>query len=103
MKHTHQPPSLGLMDPVHLDDAVWTVLHIAMFLGIKPTAVLSVVNSNGFPVPLTNQKRDRRWLAEDVKHFFAMKSKGAYEQKESSLINPSYSPKSIQIKKTRNS
>jgi hypothetical protein len=70
MNRSRHSSVLGLEDPVRLEDAVWTVLHIAMFLGIKPTAVLPIVNSNGFPVPLTNKKRDRRWLAEDVKNFF---------------------------------
>ena len=63
-----------LHDPVRLEDSVWTSLHIALYLGVKPSAALSVVNDYGFPRPLINKKRDRRWLADDVKRYFAKKT-----------------------------
>ena len=88
-----------LQDPVRLEDSVWTTLHIALYLGVKPNAALSVVNEYGFPRPLINKKRDRRWLAEDVKKFFAKKSLGELEVVPKKLINKSYTPKSIEFKK----
>jgi hypothetical protein len=88
-----------LQDPVRLEDSVWTTLHIALYLGVRPNAALSVVNDYGFPKPLVNKKRDRRWLAEDVKRFFAKKSQGELEVVPKKLIDKSYIPKSIEFKK----
>ncbi len=88
-----------LQDPVRLEDSVWTTLHIALYLGVRPNAALSVVNEYGFPMPLINKKRDRRWLAEDVKRFFAKKSPGELEVIPKKLIDKSYTPKSIEFKK----
>ena len=84
---------------MRLEDSVWTMLHIALYLGVKPNAALSVVHEYGFPKPLINKKRDRRWLAEDIKRFFAKKSQGELEVIPKKLIDRSYTPKSIEFKK----
>lgn len=89
---------MGLEDPVSLTDAVWTVLHIALFLGQKPDTLNSVVNSFGFPRPLTNQKRNRRWLAEDVKEFFVKRSQGQLEESITKKIDKTQTPKSMRLK-----
>ena len=89
---------MGLEDPVSLTDAVWTVLHIALFLGQKPDTLNSVVNSFGFPRPLTNQKRNRRWLAEDVKEFFVKRSQGQLEEPIVKKIDKTQTPKSMRLK-----
>ena len=89
---------MGLKDPVSLDDTVWTILHIALFLGQKPDSLNSVVNSFGFPLPLTNQKRNRRWLANDVKDFFAKRSQGQLQEPVAKKIDKTQAPKSMRLK-----
>lgn len=89
---------MGLKDPVSLDDSVWTILHIALYLGQKPDSLLSVVNSYGFPSPLTNQKRNRRWLAEDVKSFFVKRSQGQLQEPIAKKIDKSQTPKTMRLK-----
>ena len=89
---------MGLKDPVSLDDTVWTILHIALFLGQKPDSLNSVVNSFGFPLPLTNQKRNRRWLAADVKAFFVKRSQGQLEELIAKKIDKAQTPKSMRLK-----
>ena len=89
---------MGLDDPVSLSDSVWTVLHIALFLGQKPDTLNSVVNSYGFPLPLTNQKRNRRWLAEDVKAFFVKRSHGQLQEPIAKKIDRTQTPKSMRLK-----
>ena len=90
---------MGVKDPVDLNDSVWKLLHIALFLGQSPERVLSVVNSFGFPVPLSNQKRNRRWLASDVKEFFIKRSQGLIQVHSEVKINRHQSPKSMGFKK----
>ena len=89
---------MGIKDPVNLDDTVWTILHIALFLGQKPDSLNSVVNSFGFPLPLTNQKRNRRWLAADVKAFFVKRSQGQLEELIAKKIDKTQTPKSMRLK-----
>jgi|APCry1669193181_1035450.scaffolds.fasta_scaffold02053_5 hypothetical protein len=95
---TSQGYHLGVTDPVNLLDPVWTTLHIALFLGQQPDSVLSIVNSVGFPTPLANQKRNRRWLANDVKSFFERRSKGEYPTIPKTSADKSHTPKSIRLK-----
>ena len=89
---------MGLKDPVSLDDTVWTILHIALYLGQKPDSLNSVVNSFGFPLPLTNQKRNRRWLAIDVKAFFVKRSQGELHEPIAKKIDKAQTPKSMRLK-----
>jgi hypothetical protein len=100
MKSTisNQGYPLGLKDPVSLDDTVWTILHIALFLGQKPDSLNGIVNSFGFPLPLTNQKRNRRWLAEDVKAFFVKRSQGELHEPLVKKIDKTQTPKSMRLK-----
>jgi len=95
---TSQGYPMGLDDPVSLSDSVWTILHIALFLGQKPDTLNSVVNSYGFPLPLTNQKRNRRWLAEDVKAFFVKRSQGELHGPIAKKIDKTQTPKSMRLK-----
>lgn len=95
---TNQGYPMGLEDPVSLGDSVWTILHIALFLGQKPDSLNSVVNSFGFPTPLTNQKRNRRWLAEDVKAFFVKRSQGQLQEPIAKRIDKTQAPKSMRLK-----
>lgn len=89
---------MGLKDPVSLDDTVWTTQHIASYLGQQQDSVLSVVNAEGFPRPLANQKRNRRWLSKHVKTFFEKRSQGETPVITTFPINKTLAPKSIRIK-----
>jgi len=95
---TNQNYPLGIKDPVDLNDPVWTTSHIALFLNQRHEVVLSVVNSYGFPVPLSNQKRNRRWLAEDVRKFFEKRSQGEFAATTSYNIDKTQAPKSFRFK-----
>ena len=94
----NQTYPLGVKDPVDLNDPVWTTSHIALFLNQRHEVVLSVVNSYGFPVPLSNQKRNRRWLAEDVRKFFEKRSQGEFAATTSYNIDKTQAPKSFRFK-----
>jgi len=95
---TNQNYPLGIKDTVDLNDPVWTTSHIALFLNQRHEVVLSVVNSYGFPVPLSNQKRNRRWLAEDVRKFFEKRSQGEFAATTSYNIDKTQAPKSFRFK-----
>lgn len=86
------------IDPLNLNDVVWTTAHVALFLGQNPESVLSVVNSTEFPRPLTNQRRNRRWLGEDVKEFFVKRSHGLATAPSRVRIDVAQSPKSMRLK-----
>ena len=88
----------GFKDPVSLADPVWTILHIALLLDVRPASLLSVVNLPGFPSPLINQKRNRRWWAEDVRAFFIQRSQSQPELPVPQKINRAQSPKSMRLK-----
>lgn len=100
MKHeiTNQGSSLGESTPISLSDAVWTTSHIALFLGQRPESIFSVVNSSAFPLPLTNQQRNRRWLGEDVRAFFVKRSQGLVTEPTTRKIDNTHSPKSMRLK-----
>lgn len=89
---------LGFRDFISLKDPVWSVLHIAMHLGVKESVVLRAVNKPGFPKPIVNERRNRRWLASDVVDYFARKSKGELVEVTAPKINPAYEPKVISYK-----
>ena len=95
---TNQGYPMGIKDPVSFQDPVWTILHIALYLDVHPDSVLGLVNSNGFPIPLVNQRRNRRWLAVDVKRFLEKRSKGELPPRTHYQINKSQEPKTIRIK-----
>jgi predicted DNA-binding transcriptional regulator AlpA len=89
---------MKIKDPLSLDDAVWTTSHVALFLGQRPDSILSIVNCTEFPKPLTNQKRNRRWLGEDVREFFVRRSHGLVVEPAYRKIDVSQSPKSMHLK-----
>lgn len=89
---------MKITDSLSLNDAVWTTSHVALFLGQKPDSILSIVNCTEFPKPLTNQKRNRRWLGEDVREFFVRRSHGLVVEPAYRKIDASQSPKSMRLK-----
>jgi hypothetical protein len=60
---------------ISIFDPVWSIEHIALFMRQPAKSMYELVKSPGFPEPLFSQKRNRRWLAEDVKSFLAARSK----------------------------
>jgi len=89
----------ALQGLISLSDEVWNLLHIQMCLGIKESAAQSLVNEYGFPKPIVNEKRNRRWLAEDVKSHLKKKSSGEVFQPKKHAIKPMYEPKVVSFKK----
>jgi hypothetical protein len=89
---------MKITDPVSLSDTVWTASHVALFLGQNPDSILTVVNAAEFPKPLTNQKRNRRWLGEDVKEFFIRRSQGLITEPSRARVDVTLAPKSMRLK-----
>ena len=89
---------MKITDPISLIDTVWTTSHMALFLGQNPDSILPIVNSAEFPKPLTNQRRNRRWLGEDVKEFFVKRSQGLTAEPSRVRIDVTHSPKSMRLK-----
>ena len=96
---TIDAPALRVKDFISLSDQVWSILHIAMHLGVKESSVLRIVNEPGFPNPIVNTRRNRRWLANDVIDYFTKKSSGELSQSAYAQPNPAYEPKSISFRK----
>ena len=93
--YTALPSVAGL---ISLSDPSWGLLHIQMRLGIKESAARRLVNEPGFPKPIVNEARNRRWLPADVESFLVRKSSGDYETSKPQRINAAYQPKSISYK-----
>lgn len=93
---------LGVHDPISLQDDVWGIEHIMMMLRSKnKDLILGLVKSEGFPLPLANQKRNRRWLAMDVKEFFEKRSQGHLPSTSPTLdSNTHLTPKRINYKES---
>jgi hypothetical protein len=70
-----QEPELGGPLGISIFDPVWTMEHIALYMCQPVKSMYELVKKPGFPAPLFSQKRNRRWLAEDVKSFLATRSK----------------------------
>lgn len=64
-----ETPRISIFDPV------WTIEHIALYMRQPAKSMYELVKTPGFPEQLFSQKRNRRWLAEDVKSFLAARSK----------------------------
>jgi len=93
---------LGVNDPISLNDPVWTLEHIALFLRKDSLdSVRPLVHSGGFPVPLDNVNRNRRWLAPDVMDYFEKKSQGHFANPAQVKVNPHQTPKSIRFKSVK--
>jgi len=86
---------------VNLNDEVWGLEHICEFMKQPRRSLYPLVNSEGFPLPLNNQKRNRRWLASAVRAYFANKQGCVVQPVLRSLTNVSYEPNTIVTKKKR--
>jgi hypothetical protein len=87
--------------PINLTDEVWGIEHICLFMKQEKRSLYPVVNAEGFPHPLTNQMRNRRWLATSVRAFFAGLPGCVVHPKLKSVPNHSYEPSTIVTKKKR--
>ena len=74
---------------------VWTIEDIAMHMRIPLASVYEIVNREGFPSPLGNKYRNRRWLAKDAKEYFKFISKNSYQIRASVQIESAYEPSTI--------
>ena len=84
-----------------LMDEVWTIEDIAGYTKHEVRAVYAVVNSPGFPSPITNQQRNRRWLASAVRTYFAIPQSHRKTGQVRGLQNVQYEPKNITLKRKR--
>ena len=87
--------------PINLSDEVWGIEHICLFMKQEKRSLYPVVNAEGFPHPLTNQMRNRRWLAASVRAFFAELPGCVVRPKLTSVPQHSYEPSTIVTKKKR--
>ena len=55
-----------------LDDEVWTLAHISIYMRISINGAKKLVADSEFPQPIYNSSRNRRWLSREVKEFIAM-------------------------------
>ena len=74
---------------------VWTIQDIALYLRSSELSASRRVNQPGFPRPLGNLQRNRRWLAKDVKEFFEKLSKTPYAIRPELQVESSYEPSTI--------
>jgi hypothetical protein len=87
--------------PISLNDEVWGIEHICIFMKQDRRSLYPVVNSEGFPLPLTNQMRNRRWLAASVRAYFCGLPGSVVHPKLKSVPNTTYEPSTIMTKKKR--
>lgn len=59
-----------------LSDELWDATQIAGYLKLRPSAAYERISVPGFPAPISNSRRFRRWLADDVRgHFTASRTR----------------------------
>jgi predicted DNA-binding transcriptional regulator AlpA len=92
-----QLPSLRGM--VSLSDPSWSLLHIQLRFGIKSSAAKRLVNEVGFPKPIINTERNRRWHPADIEKYVELKSRGLVEPTNVKQIKKGYEPKVVNFKK----
>jgi hypothetical protein len=92
---------MSVTAPISLTDEVWGIEHICLFMNQDKRSLYPFVNAEGFPLPLTNQMRNRRWLATHVRAFFSSGAGYVVHPKLKSVPNTSYEPNTIMTKKKR--
>lgn len=89
----------SLKGKVSLSDPSWSLLHIQLRFGIQSSSAKRLVNEIGFPRPIINLERNRRWHPADVEKYVELKSKGMFEVTNIKQIKRGYEPKAINFKK----
>ena len=74
---------------------VWMIEDVASHLRMPKKSLYQVVNRAGFPAPIGNMNRGRRWLAHDVKEYFRNVSKNPYRERSRLPIDVAHDPVSI--------
>jgi predicted DNA-binding transcriptional regulator AlpA len=102
---TLAPSGIGISQAVDCAAEVWTIQHVARYLHLDEKSTYPIVSNPDFPNPVANRKRNRRWLAIDVREYFANQSKAQKPIKK--IINPqieieSFEPTSYIVRKKRN-
>jgi predicted DNA-binding transcriptional regulator AlpA len=92
-------PQMSQAPDYDLEDEVWTLNHIAKYLDQKPRALYGLVKEVGFPRPLSNTLRNRRWLKALVLKYLAERSVSRVHDLSAVSLSPEYEPKSIHFKK----
>jgi predicted DNA-binding transcriptional regulator AlpA len=98
MNYSHDSSPKDLV--FDLDDEVWTLGHIAKFMGQKERSLYGLVREPGFPRPLNTQSRNRRWLKQQVILFLEQRSVQRVHTYPLTSLPSGYEPKSIQFKRT---
>jgi hypothetical protein len=75
--------------------AIWMLRDIALYMRSTELSASRIVNQPGFPRPLGNQHRNRRWLSQDVKAFFENLSKTPYSTRPALQVETNYEPSTI--------
>ena len=78
--------------------AIWMLRDIALYMRSTELSASRIVNQPGFPRPLGNQHRNRRWLSQDVKQFFENLSKTPITTRAAVQVETSYEPSTIIFK-----
>ena len=74
---------------------IWDIHSIASFLRVKVPASRGYLNQPGFPAPLANKTRNRRWLASEVRAYLLRPCRGTQQIEPASYT---YEPASIRMK-----
>jgi len=90
---------VALVPEFDLNDEVWTLNHIAKYLGQKPRALYGLVKEAGFPRPLTSPVRNRRWFKALVLKYLAERSLPRVHDLAAISMSSDYEPKSIHFRK----
>ena len=77
---------------------IWTLEDIAAYLRISEIAASRWVKQSGFPRPLTNQHRNRRWLASAVRAYTEKTSDASCSPQLAIPIETNYEPTTIVFK-----
>jgi hypothetical protein len=85
-------------EPFLPSSEVWSIGEIASYIRMSPNAVYHIVNRAGFPSSIGNPKRNRRWLAQDVKAYFETYSRNPDSTVRSSWVDLGHEPSTIVFK-----
>ena len=78
---------------------IWSLEDLVAHTRMSKGTVYSIVNRPGFPAPLGNPFRNRRWLAKDVKAYFEQISKNSYRSQVPVSVDRNLEPVSIEFSK----
>ena len=53
----------------NLDDEIWTIDHLACIFGVRSSAACAAAQQQGFPKPIFEKQRYRKWFADDIRAF----------------------------------